>query len=65
MELEYLLNNIWINDHANDKYKYLNFLKLYNKKLSNIIISDDILDMISDNLKQKTMKYTIYEVYHI
>ena len=49
MELEYFLKNIWCND--NYIYRRLNFAKLYNKRLSNIVISDDLIDMISKNLK--------------
>ena len=49
-ELEHLLNNIWTNDLSKRK-KFLNFAKLYNKNLSKIIISDDIINMIVNKLK--------------
>ena len=49
MNLEYFLKYIWCKETY--LYKKLNFAKLYNKRLSNILIADDIIDMISKNLK--------------
>ena len=48
MELEHFLKNIWCKEY---KYKKLNFAKLYNSRLSNLFIPDDIIGMISKNLK--------------
>ena len=41
------------NGIVNNKKKYLNFLKLYNKNLSNYIIADDLLELIEKQLKKK------------
>ena len=48
MELEYFLKNIWCKEY---NYKKLNFAKLYNSRLSNLLITDDIIDMITKNIK--------------
>ena len=44
-ELEYYLKYVWVSDLPKRK-KFLNFAKLYNKNLSNVIIADDLINLI-------------------
>tara|TARA_B110000208_G_scaffold142356_1_gene171747 strand:+ start:940 stop:1101 length:162 start_codon:yes stop_codon:yes gene_type:complete len=49
-DIEYHLKYVWISDLPKRK-KFLNFAKLYNKNLSNIIIADDIINIIVSKIK--------------
>tara|TARA_B110000208_G_scaffold191644_1_gene259338 strand:- start:7891 stop:8082 length:192 start_codon:yes stop_codon:yes gene_type:complete len=53
-DLEYFLKIIWVSQLPIAQ-KYLNFLKLYNKRLANIELSDDIINMIENILKEKSI----------
>ena len=51
-QLEYFLKHIWVSQLPKAK-RNLNFSKLYNKRLSTLYLSDDIIYMIEEILKKK------------